>query len=199
VSRLSGPSFDRYDWRHFDNASAVVLQRISLADGAAITGTTEGIISASPNWAGSGTNTAGTGGFWYPGKSVRFTSAGRLTTPASAGTMTLNMRLDTITGASLGASGALAVIASQTNVSYWFEYIVTCRSVGTAGTLFGMGKFVVNPIVLASTAQPAMMPATGPTTATIDTTGNHQLVWTALFTATAPTITAHLEHWEALN
>lgn len=182
-----------------DEASGVVVARYALADGASITGTTEGILSASPVYGGSGTNTAGTGGFWRPGKMVRFTTWGRMTTAATPGNATFNMRLDTISGASLGASAAITLSASQTNISWWAEYLVTCRSVGTAGTLFGMGKVEANPSLIASTAQPVMLPASAPTTATIDTTANHQLVFTILYSVTGDTALLHEELWETLN
>lgn len=182
-----------------DMATATVLARASIVDGTGVTGTTETIASASPLYPGSGSNTLGTGGFWYPGKSLRFWCWGRLNTGASASTMTLNMRLDTTGGASLGASAAVSIVVSQTNISFFLKYMVTCRSVGTSGTLFGIGALEANPAVIASTNQPMMLPASAPTTATIDTTTNHQLVFTAVFSATGHTLTPHLEHWETLN
>jgi hypothetical protein len=182
-----------------DFATACVLARASVVDGTGVTGLTETIASASPLYAGSGASTLGSGGFWYQGRSLRFWCWGRLNTGASASTMTLNMHLDTTGGASLGASAAVSIVVSQTNISFFVKYNVTCRTIGAAGTLFGMGALEANPAVIASTNQPVMMPASVPTTATIDTTVNHQLVFTAVFSATGHTLTPHIEHWETLN
>lgn len=185
-----------------DYASAVVASSVLSAAGAGITGTTKAAVLTSPVYAGSGGNTTGTvgAGFWYPGKAIRLTSYGSLNTTA-AGTATWDMNLNTTGGASLGASAAITLVTGQTNSSWHLNYIATCRSVGSSGTIIGMGSLESNPAVIASTAQTVMMPATGPTTATIDTTAaaGNSLLWCVTFSLTGNTITPHLAFWEALN
>jgi hypothetical protein len=52
-----------------------------------------------------------------------------------------------------------ALTASQTTLSWEVEIYLHCRAIGTAGSLFGTGKFVANNAVLATSVQPVMIPA----------------------------------------
>jgi hypothetical protein len=75
-------------------------------------------------------------------------------------------------GTSIVASAAFALIASQTNMSWNCELYIHCRSIGTAGTLFGSGWIEFNPAVVASTAQPLLIPASAAAvSAGVDLTG----------------------------
>jgi len=80
-------------------------------------------------------------GYWQIGRIWRITCAGRLscvvTTP---GTFRLDLRLAAVT-----AFDSLAIplnIVAQTNVPWYAEFLLTCRSVGsgTSATLMGQGR-----------------------------------------------------------
>jgi hypothetical protein len=191
----------RYDWRHFDSASAEVLSVTDIAAGVSVAGTTEAAVAISPTYPGSGAavgtqTTAGRVGgsvFWKPGLTIEVLLRGTITTGATPGTLVMNWRLDTITGASLGATASLTLIASQTTISWDFRGDIVCRSVGTSGTLMGMGRFMAGAGVFA--AGFAFAPASAPTTATIDTTANHQIIVTMLASNAGTSMLTQQEFW----
>lgn len=168
------PVFDRYDWRHFDRATAEVVHAVAIAAGSSIAGTTIGIIDTSPPWAGSTpTNTVG-GSVWQVGTIVQGIIRGTTTTGATPGTITIDLRLDTTGGTVLVTSGAITLLASQTTSSWELYYDVICRSTGSSGTVMAMGRWTTGTALVA--AGGALLPATAPATATMDTTTNHQFV-----------------------
>jgi hypothetical protein len=88
-----------------------------------------------------------------------------MTTGVTPGNLTIAMLYGTgadANGVSLAASAATALIASQTNISWEFEGTIHCRSIGSAGTLFATGRFESGAAVIATTAQPLLIPATAP-------------------------------------
>jgi hypothetical protein len=56
----------------------------------------------------------------------------------------------------------VALTASQTNISWTAEVTITCRSVGSAGTLFCTGWAKFGNSVIANTLQPILLPASAP-------------------------------------
>lgn len=103
--------------------------------------------------------------FARPGKKMKVCLFGRMTTVLTPGNLTLAVLFGTgadANGVTLVSSAAVALIASQTNISWMMEVVVHCRSIGSAGTLFARGWFQCNPALIASTAQPIMLPATAP-------------------------------------
>ena len=103
--------------------------------------------------------------FARPGKRMHITMMGRATTGITPGNLTLGSFYGTgadANGVSLVTSAAVALIASQTNLTWCLDFHVHCRSVGNTGTLFAWGQFGCNPALIASTAQPVMMPASAP-------------------------------------
>jgi hypothetical protein len=99
------------------------------------------------------------------GKKLRLRLFGRATTGATPGNLTLALFYGTgadANGVSICASAAVALAANQTNISWEAIFQVHCRSIGSAGTLFGTGRLVCNPALIASTAQPVMIPASAP-------------------------------------
>lgn len=103
--------------------------------------------------------------FGRRGRKVRIRLFGRITTAVTPGNLTLGLYWGTgadANGVLLASSAAIALIASQTNLSWWIEWTVHCRSPGSAGTLFAVGRSSFNPAVIASTAQPILMPASAP-------------------------------------
>jgi len=96
------------------------------------------------------------------GKKMKIRLFGRMTTAATPGNLTVAVLYGTgadANGVSLAASAATAMTASQTNLSWFCEVNVHCRSIGSAGTLFCTGYFRANEAVIA----PIMMiPASAP-------------------------------------
>lgn len=100
--------------------------------------------------------------FAFKGKKMKIRLFGRITTAATPGNGSFDIYYGTgadANGVILASSAALALTASQTNLSWECEVYIHCRSTGSAGTLFCTGRWKANPSVLASTLQPAMIPA----------------------------------------
>jgi hypothetical protein len=96
------------------------------------------------------------------GKKLKIRLFGKITTAATPGNGTFDIYYGTgaaANGVLLASSAAFALVASQTNLSWWAEFIVTCRSIGNTGTLFvdGIAHFNVGGVL--STAQPILIPA----------------------------------------
>lgn len=99
------------------------------------------------------------------GKKLHIVLFGRMTTGITPGNLTLGVLYGTgadANGVVLASSAAVALVASQTSISWQMDIMVHCRSLGSAGTLFATGMFQCNPALIASTAQPVMIPASAP-------------------------------------
>lgn len=99
------------------------------------------------------------------GRKLHIRLQGRITTAATPGNGSFDIYYGTgadANGVVLASSAALALTASQTNLSWWLDVYVHVRSLGAAGTLFCTGKAHFNVGVLASTLQPMMIPASAP-------------------------------------
>jgi hypothetical protein len=173
-----------------DLASAVVVHGNWIADGTSFTNsTTENTIAMTPLLAGSGAAIESTtygadasGGFWYPGRALRIFWTGAVSSAASSpGNLTINGRLNTHTGNALGASAANALAVSMATVIWSGILLITCRTIGAAGTL---ESSVVWDCVLSATqaTDPTSTANTGHNVA-IDTTANNSINITALFSA----------------
>lgn len=103
------------------------------------------------------------GQYWSRiGKKMHIRAFGKITTAATPGNGSFDIYYGSgadATGVILASSAALALTASQTNISWYIDFYVHCRSTGSAGTLFldGMANFGV--AVLASTLAPMLIPA----------------------------------------
>ena len=99
------------------------------------------------------------------GKKLRIRLFGRITTAATPGNLTWDIYYGNgadANGTILASSAAVALQASQTNLSWMMETTVHCRSIGSAGTLFCTGWSLFNVAVVLSTAQPVLIPASAP-------------------------------------
>jgi len=99
------------------------------------------------------------------GKKLHIVLFGRMTTGATPGNLTLGALYGTgadANGVVLASSAAVALAASQTNLSWQLDIMIHARSLGSTGTLFAAGIFQCNPALIASTAQPVMIPASAP-------------------------------------
>jgi hypothetical protein len=110
------------------------------------------------------------------GKTLRIRAAGKISTAgATPGTLTLDVRFGSVVVFNGGASGTLAVSAS--NLTWVMEAYLTCRAIGasTSATVIGIGKLecaalsATTPIMLLPTSSPAAGTGFDSTTAqTID-------------------------------
>jgi hypothetical protein len=114
--------------------------------------------------------------FGFAGKSIRVKMFGRLTTAATPGNLTWDVYWGTgadANGTILASSAAVALQASQTNLSWAAEFDIVARTLGATGTMMCTGWSLFNVAVVLSTAQPVLIPASAPATATVDTTANN--------------------------
>jgi hypothetical protein len=122
----------------------------------------------------------GTNYFGYVGKAVRIWAFGRITTAATPGNIQLGILYGTgadANGTTIVQSGTVALVASQTNLSWSLDVDIVCRSIGSAGTLIGLGEAHFNVGVIASTNQPIMLPASAPAvSASVDLTSATSLL-----------------------
>lgn len=113
--------------------------------------------------------------FSKPGRKLRINAFGKMTTGTTPGNLTMALLFGTgadANGVSICATAAVALTASQTNLSWEATFYVSCRSIGPAGTLFGRGWLEANPGLIASTLQPIMVPASAAVvSAAVDLTG----------------------------
>lgn len=100
--------------------------------------------------------------FGYAGKKVRIRAFGQVTTGLTPGNGSFNVYYGSgadATGVVLMTGTPVALLPSQTNLTWVLELVVTCRSVGSAGTLFCTGRALFNPSVVASAM---LLPASNP-------------------------------------
>jgi hypothetical protein len=125
------------------------------------------------------------------GKKVVLRAKGVLTTGATAGTVTFQVKL----GATVVAStGAVAPTISQTNKYWEMECEITFRTIGTSGTVMVQGK-----VSLMNAATPAAMvtwPVRGnsadpPAVVTIDTTASQAIDFQSITSNALHTITCN--------
>jgi len=96
------------------------------------------------------------------GKKLHIRLFGNITTGATPGNLQLAAYYGSgadAAGVLLASSAAIALIASQTNLSWWADFYISCRSIGSAGTLFVNGNADFNPGVIAAANQPILIPA----------------------------------------
>lgn len=145
-----------------------------------------------------------------PGKALHWKSRGRHTTLTTAATLTFTFGAMTtnVVATTTGRwafSGAITMDTTiQTNTMWYSEGSAIVRSVGSAGTIFGMGDATSSAQALTLANQTAQyMGSAGsatPAAATIDTTVDQYVSLSAAWSlATAYSIQAHIFYLEALN
>ena len=145
------------------------------------------------------------GGYWWPGKKVRLRVYGKITTGATPGNLTLDIRYGTTDagGTQLATSAAVTLIASQTNIPFHIDAYITCRGIGVSGSggsflAWGVAQF--GAAVIATTAQPIFIPASAPAAVNADTTVSSGLhIGAARSGSTAETMTAVDVIFQAFN
>jgi hypothetical protein len=73
-----------------------------------------------------------------PGKTIKITLTGTITTAASPGTLTFAV---TLGGTSVAASAATTPTANASNLEFTSTMWITCRTTGSGGTVFAQGNF----------------------------------------------------------
>jgi hypothetical protein len=131
---------------------------------------------ATTHAAGAARYTLPAGFFATPGKALRVTAKGRISTFTS-GTLTLDVRLGAVVAWN---GGAQVLVVSLTNKSFIMDVLLTCRTIGsgTIGTLFGIGQFT-SPAAVGSTggvANTMLLPDNTPAVGTGFDTSVSQLV-----------------------
>lgn len=156
----------------------------SLADAAAVTGTTETILVP---------NITLPANYMYPGRVLKARLAGKIsnivTTP---GTITLQARWGGVAGASLATSGVISQnIVAQTDDSWEAEFYIVCRTAGAAGSFLTSGKAFFGNAIAANAGQVFLIPASAnAAVGSLDTTAATALSFTAKFSLTGNSITA---------
>jgi len=103
--------------------------------------------------------------FSRPGKAIKIQIFGRMTSVLTPGNVSWAVFYGTgasNNGVNLAASTAKAWLASQTNDVWYLETVVTCRTTGSAGTLFCTGFVMPSVTSVVSTLQPVLIPGTAP-------------------------------------
>lgn len=106
----------------------------SNVDGVALTGST----AATSLLGGAGTGASHAkvtlpANYFYVGRVLKVTAHGRISTVVTTpGTLTLDLRLGAVIVANGGAM-SLNIVA-KTNVSWWLEWVLTCRAIGSGTT-----------------------------------------------------------------
>ena len=176
-------------------------------DGAAVTNTT------TPTSIIGGTGTGASqakitlpANFFYVGRMIRLFAAGRISTVVTTpGTLTLDIRL----GAVIAANGGAMVLSTtaKTNVSWWLDWILTCRAIGsgTTSNLMHQGMFsseAAGATTVAGEAKSIMLPQSAPAVGTgFDSTAAQtvDLFGTWSVANAANSIQLHQYKLEALN
>jgi hypothetical protein len=144
-----------------------------------------------------------------PGRVLVAKGRGRGTTLTTGATMTMRHRIattDVITGTTLAATGAMTADATGQTATMWeWDCSVVCRSVGSAGTVFAMGKAALawHSAFTAANAALAYAGSAGsatPAAVTWDMTLDQFFQFTGQWSlATAYSMQAHIYRLESLN
>ena len=138
------------------------------------------------------------------GRTLKYTLFGRMSSAITTpGTFTFRLRWGGVGGVALVASGAIApdTAAAGTNVGWFAEFYVVCRSIGTSGTAMCWGRMALNDII-ATTAglsnQMFVFPDAA-AVATIDTTTAKALSPTVTNSLGTGSVQCHHALLESLN
>jgi hypothetical protein len=141
--------------------------------------------------------------FGWLGKAVRMRIWGRFSTGATPGNMAAQLMWGTgadANGTVIAATAATALSASQTNLTWEWDFICRCRAFGSSGALIAHGMFNCNVGLISNTLQPVLMPASAPAQVTVDLTQAFVLSPQILRSgSTAETLQVHEMTFEALN
>lgn len=141
----------------------------------------------------------------FAGKKMRIKMFGRITTVLTPGNGSFDVYFGTgadANGTILASSAALALSASQTNLSWQLTIEITVRKLNDSsnGALLCVGEAKFNNAVLASTLQPMLIPASAAAQVSVDlTTSNIISVQFKRSGSTVETMQVHDMTVEVLN
>lgn len=104
------------------------------------------------------------GNYWWAGKAIQIDMFGRITT-GTLGNGQFAVYWGTgadANGTILASSTAVAFVNSATNISWKAQFVIRCRSIGAAGTLFCTGWSLFGVGALLSTNAPILIPSSAP-------------------------------------
>jgi hypothetical protein len=114
---------------------------------------------------------------WYTGKRFYLYVFGKMTTAATPGNLTVEIRYGTTDagGVLLATSAAVALTASKTTISWQLEAWISCRDIGqpgTNGSLFAHGFFAPDQagLLIPAANNPMVIPASAAAAVASDTT-----------------------------
>jgi hypothetical protein len=103
--------------------------------------------------------------FLQVGRELVVRAAGRISTAGSSpGTFTFDVRFGSVIVFNGGASGTLAVSAS--NLTWIFESVLTCRSIGASTSATMLGSGILTTAALSATTPIQLLPASSPAAGT---------------------------------
>jgi hypothetical protein len=131
-----------------------------------------------------------------PGSKMRITAQGKFSTTATP-TLLIGLYYGGVAGSALAATAALTTISGAANTTWRAQWFLTCRTIGTSGTILTMGSVYG---VTAVTAV-AQAPASAPAAVTVDTTTGKALTIGAQWgtSSASNTITLMDTFFELLN
>ncbi len=127
-------------------------------------------------WPSGGSPSSFGAGYWTPGKRMKIDVFGKMTTVATPGNLTIEIRYGTTDngGTILATSLAYALSANKTNISYHLQAWIASRLdvPGTSKGLFAWGKFEpdASSTLILGANNPAMIPANTPAAVNVDLT-----------------------------
>lgn len=127
----------------------------------------------------------------FIGQEFRIRAAGRVSTTTGSNTITFKVMLNA-TPIAVFNSGAVTLVASQTNQTWVLDIGLTVRAVGsgTSANLMGIGTLQASVAVLANGN--VLLPATAPAVGTgFDSTAANLVDLTANWSATGNSLTCH--------
>jgi hypothetical protein len=127
----------------------------------------------------------------FIGQDLYIRAAGRISTTTGTNTITFKVMFNA-TPIAVFNSGALTLVASQTNQTWMLMLNLTVRSIGsgTTATLMGIGTFEASVALVANGS--LMMPQTAPAVGTgFDSTAANLVDLTANWSATGNSLTCH--------
>ena len=136
------------------------------------------------------------GGTLYPGMMLRITAAGIWTCGSTATNATFALMYGGTGGTTLCTTGALAMLTSQTSVAWSLSALISCRSIGSSGTLWTQG--FVTGITAVAPATVSRMDSSvfgTPAVATVITTTANAIVLNGTLSQVTGSPTITLEQW----
>lgn len=141
--------------------------------------------------------------FNRPGKAIRICIWAKIIVAGTPGNFSFNVHWGTgadANGTLICVAGTPVALSASVTKCLYAEFTVRCLTTGTAGTLQATGWAVVDPLLIAATLNPIMIPTAGAAaSAALDLTASNIVSVQALQSGTAGTIQVQQLQVIALN